>query len=146
MYLMNCPLPVYQGNVTNLNIDGFSVTYNVTYSSSNSTGSLFECYTTGNLFGVNEIVKDYGATAFGAIPYGWLGYTADSLTILFQRVQALFTLISFFISPTNFNILGYTIADISGIALMFVIAIYALCYISVGAWLYKTFSPFSGVG
>lgn len=153
MFTMNCPLPIYDATATlgNPVYIGFTLNYTLTYGTggNNATGTYFQCYVdplSNPEYQVNLQNKNYGETLFGFIPYGWLGYLADTLTVLGQRITALFTLISFFISPTNFNILGYTIADISGIALMFVIAIYALCYISVGAWLYKTFSPFSGVG
>lgn len=146
MFLSNCPLPIYAG-VANLNtINGFAINYTVTYSASNNTGTYFECQASGGLFGVNTVIKDYGATLFDFIPYGWLGYIADFLTSLFQRLYAVFTLLSFFIAPTNFNILGYTLDDLSGIPLMVVIMVYGISYIFIGSWLYKTVSPFSGSG
>lgn len=98
--MTNCPLPIYQGNVTNVNIDGLNVTYDVEYTSGNTTGSFFECgYTTEPvLLSVNEITKEYGATAFDFIPFGWLGYVADWITALGQKIQAQLTVIWLFIN------------------------------------------------
>lgn len=146
MFLSNCPLPIYAGVATLNDIDGFAVNYTVAYSDTNNTGTFFECSASGGVFGANTVIKDYGATLFDFIPYGWLGYIADFLTTVFQRVYAIFTLISFFVAPLNFSIFGYTIADLAGIPLMIVISVYAMCYIFVGAMVYKILSPFSGVG
>ena len=41
---------------------------------------------------------------------------------------------------------NYTIADLSTMAISFIIGIYALSYVTIGAWIYKLLSPFSGVG
>ena len=149
MYLMNCPLPIYNGVATLTSIDGFALNYTIAYNNTvDSNGTFFRCsldLLSNPHFNASAEIKEYGYTLFSAIPIGWLGYVADSLTVLWQRIYAFFTLVSFFVTPTNFNILGYTIADLAGIALMIVIGIYGLCYLFIGAMLYKLFSPFSGV-
>ena len=146
MFLANCPLPIFDQVATANDIVGFAVNYTVTFGNGTDTdGSFFECTAEDGLFGVSVTVKEYGATLFSAIPIGWLGYLADSITVLFERLYAVFTLITYFVTPANFNILGYGLADVDGIALMLIIGIYALCYIAVGVWIYKTVSPFSGV-
>lgn len=99
--MTNCPLPIYQGNVTDVDIDGLNVVYNVTYSGANNqTGSMFQCsYTTEPLLlGVQEITKEYGYTVFDFIPVGWLGFVADSITAVGQKIQAQLTVIWLFIN------------------------------------------------
>jgi len=148
MYLSQCPLPIYDGTVTLNSIDGYVLNYTVTYSSSvNGTGTFFECsldLLSTPHFNANSQSKEYGATLFGFIPIGWIGFISDSLTVLGQRIYAVGTLVSFFVAPTNFNILGYTLNDLIGIALFIVVALYGLCYVAIGAMLYKIFYPFSG--
>lgn len=76
---------------------------------------------------------------------GALFYVNDYVSeILVNKAGAFFTIVFFILSPANFNILGYTINDIGGVALMFIISIYALCYIAIAAMLYKMLSPFAG--
>lgn len=80
-----------------------------------------------------------------AVAIGVFYYIGDYISELFaNKVVAVFTLISFVLSPANFNFLGYTIDDIVGIPLMFVIAIYVFSYIFIGAMLYKIITPFAG--
>lgn len=160
MYLLNCPLPIYEGvvlNNTDITIEGFAVVYNITHNvdingfttgnDQDKAGTKFICSIdelSPAPFGVLETPRQYGITLFGFIPYGQLGFVSDWLGTSFGRLQAGFTLISFFVTPANFNILGYGLGDIGGVALMFVIGIYAMCYIFIGLWIYKTVSPFSG--
>lgn len=148
MYLMNCPLPIYDGIATLDSIDGYAVNYTVSYGNgTNNEGTRFICSIdsiTDNFSASAEIIP-YGETLFDFIPYGWLGYLSDTITQIFARLQAMFTLISFFVAPTNFNILGYTLEDITGIALAVVIGIYGVAYTFIGAMMYKILSPFSGV-
>lgn len=161
IFLMNCPLPIYEGvasgnpvTLTPINITGFSVEYfilhnrdingNSTSNDQDKVGTEFDCNANNGLFGASVTTRQYGITLFNFIPYGFVGYLADWLSHTFENLSALFVLISYFISPLNFNILNITIADLSGIALFFVIGIYAFCYVSIGIMLYKVLSPFSG--
>jgi hypothetical protein len=157
MFLINCPLPIYDGVATLVSIDGFALNYTVVYgsgavdgggSAQNFNGTFFECQLdllSTPHFNANTIIKEYGATTlFGTVPYGWLGYVADFFTSVFQSLQAVFTLISFFVTPSGFNIAGFTIDDLSGQALLIVIMIYGFCYVTIGIMLYKVLSPFGG--
>lgn len=154
IYLMNCPLPIYEGVATNVAISGFAVLYdiehnkdingNTTTNDAEKVGTEFDCNADGGLFGVSTTIRQYGVTLFDFIPYGFVGFLSDWFSHTFENGGALFRLISFFISPLNFNILGITIADLSGMALLMVIGIYAFCYICIGVMLYKVLSPFSG--
>lgn len=147
MFLMNCPLPIYDGVATLNSIEGFALNYTVSYGNGTvNDGTRFECNASNGLFGANTVIIPYGETLFDFIPYGFLGYLSDSITTLFQRVQAMFTLVSYFVTPSNFNILGYTLADLGGFALLIIVILYAVCYIFIGIMLYKVISPFSGVG
>lgn len=151
MFLMNCPYPIFDGIATNATISGFSVDYDITYGNgTDNQGSFFICFNANEGLelpiaeSVSIVIKDYGATAFDFIPYGWLGYVADWFSSAFQKGGAFFTLVSYIVTPANFNVLGFTLEDLGGIGLLFVVFLYALCYISVGAWVYKTISPFGG--
>lgn len=154
MFLMNCPFPIYNGVATLVEIDGFALNYTVVYHNDIKTdfnGTAFECtydpLSAPPHIGANTHIRQYGATTFwGTLPYGWLGYLSDSLGTFVNRTQALFTLISFYVTPSNFNILGMTLSNIPTIASLFIILIYAFCYITIGIMLYKVVSPFSGVG
>jgi len=150
MYLMNCPFPLYDAVATvgNPSYIGFQLNYTLTFGTggSNTTGTYFRCYvdpTSNPEYQINVQTKNYGETAFGFIPIGWLSYIGDNLSVAFVRIVAFFTLISYFVSPSNFDILGYTIADITGVALLFVILLYGLCYVFIGAMIYKIVSPAS---
>lgn len=151
IFLINCPMPIFNGIAILNSIDGYSVNYTVSYNVLNGTsteGTKFICSIDSitQAFTASTSIEPYGASLFDTIPFGWLGYLADFMTSIFQTLQAVFTLISFFVTPTNFNILGFTLNDLSGIPLFSIIALYALCYISIGLMLYKLISPFSGVG
>lgn len=147
---MNCPLPIYNGIATLNSIDGYVLNYTISYNNTvTSDGTFFRCsldLLSNPHFNASGEIKEYGYTLFSAIPIGWLGYVSDSLSVLWQRIYAFFTLVGFFVLPTNFNILGYTISDLTGIALMIVVALYGMCYLFIGGMVYKLFSPFSGVG
>lgn len=154
MFMMNCPLPIYNGIANDTNIVGYNVNYTIIYHDDIKTdfyGTYFKCtidpLSAPPQIGATGTVRQYGATTFwGTLPYGWLGYVADFLTASFQKITAFFTLISYFVSPTGFDILGYGLSDLSGLGLFLVIGIYAFCYICIGAMIYKIVSPFSGVG
>ena len=76
---------------------------------------------------------------------GTIFFISDWLSeLIANKLVAFFTILFYILTPANFNILGFTIADLSGVALMLIIGIYALCYIAIGALLYKIVSPFAG--
>ena len=158
LFLFNCPAPLFNGivNATDpgTTIEGFAVVWDsseVIYGGDNNqTGTFFDCYiaplTPHPAFGVNLSQKNYGETAFSVIPIGWFSYLGDTLSNGFAKLQAMLTLITFILTPVNFSIMGFTIADLSGLALMAVIALYAIAYIFIGIFIYKTISPFVGLG
>lgn len=155
MFLINCPSPIYHGVATNLNTDGLTVNYTLTqtnYSGHGSfNGTYFQCYD-GNAGipglepapTVTAVIKEYGATAFDTIPFGWLGYIADYLTHVFQKLQAFVVLLGYFATPANFSILGYGLDDLSGLSLMLIVGIYVFAYIPIFLFAYKAISPFVG--
>ena len=157
MFLINCPEPSYDGqyNASNITIDGFTTLLgtndannpylnNVTFG---NLGTVFRCHiaplTPGLAAQINTSNKDYQATTLG-FPSGWFSFAGDFIGALFQRINQFFTLIGYFVLPTGFDIMGYGIGELSGYAIMFVVGIYALCYIFIGAMLYKIISPFAG--
>lgn len=154
MFLMNCPLPSYDGryNATNVTIEGFVVVLNdsSTMVDFGGEGTVFRCSTDSLLtppagFQVQMTNKDYQATTLG-FPSGWFFYAGDYIGASFQRINNMLILIGFFVLPTGFNIFGYGIEDLPLLALIFVISIYGLCYVFIGAMMYKIISPFAGVG
>lgn len=150
VFLINCPLPIYDGIAVLNSINGYSINYTVTHgNTTEGDGTLFICSIDSitGAFTASTVIKPYGsASFFDVIPIGWLGYVADTITSAFDSVYHVFVLLSFFITPTNFNILGFTLDDLTGQALFMVIAIYGLCYIAIGILIYKVVSPFSGAG
>lgn len=127
--MTNCPLPIFQGNVTDFSIEGLNVVYNVTYSSAtNSTGSFFQCsYTTEPLLlGVSEITKEYGYTVFDFIPIGWLGYVADWITALGQKIQAQLTVIWLFVNAP---------AEVTDLAFFTYIQLVLIAFMGFGGYL-----------
>lgn len=76
---------------------------------------------------------------------GWVVFIPDWFASLTDHILGVFTIIAFMLSPINFDVLGYTIDDLSGLSLMFVIGLYIFAYIPIGIFLYKALSPFTGL-
>jgi len=141
---ISCPLPVGSGiwndtttNPASFKFDNFA--YNKRSVSNNTL--TFTCSEVRTQHGVDY---NYGQPA---VAIGIFFYVNDYIgELLFNKGGAVATIIGFILTPANFNILGFTLANISGVALMFVIGLYALCYICIGAMVYKILSPFAGVG
>lgn len=150
MFLMNCPLPAYdaQWNATNVTIKGFTVILNnsagVAYG---GDGTVFRCrideLASGTGFQVLMTNKDYKEVTLG-FPSGWFKYAGDWIGSAFQRINNMFALVGFFVLPTGFNIIGFAFEDLTGYALFIIVFIYALCYLFIGAMMYKIISPFVG--
>jgi hypothetical protein len=135
-----CPLPSQSGL---WNSSGTIVLTGATYNYPNVGNQTITLTCTG-IHTTNGVDYLYGAPG---VALGVFFYIGDYVSeILANKVSAFFTIVYYILTPANFNVLGYTISDLAGIALMFVIAIYAICYIAVGAWLYKVLSPFAGAG
>jgi len=154
IFFINCPAPIYHGVATINSIEGLALNYTVDYGASTQdfqntfNGTYFLCtfdpLSAPPGLGASTIIKAYGDTLFGFIPVGWLGYVSDWLTHGFQQLQALTTIIFFFVTPSNFDIMGFTIDDLDGIALIIMVTIYVFCYIPVVIFIYKAISPFVG--
>ena len=155
IFFMNCPAPIYHGVATLVSINGLSLNYTVDYGSSTQdfqntfNGTYFLCtydpLSAPPHLTASTIIKAYGDTLFGFIPVGWLGYIGDWFTHFFEQLQALTTLITYFILPTNFDIMGFTLDDLGGIALIIIVLLYAICYIPIVIFAYKALSPFVGL-
>lgn len=149
MFLMNCPYPTFSAVPIVNNITGFTVEYTMNYSSGNeNTVVVFDCSIdsiTGN-YQVSTIVYDPSEGFFALFDnaFAWVGYVHATFTSAFQHIQAFFVLVGFLVTPSNFNILGFTIADLSGVALMIVVGLYLMCYVGIGIFLYKNLNPLSG--
>lgn len=97
-YLLNCPMPIQNGIVSNLTLANDRVTYVVTYGNSsspnNDKGSFFNCYISSqNTEALQVIIKPYSATAFNVIPYGYYSWVGDTIWAGFSKIPAMSTMI-----------------------------------------------------
>jgi hypothetical protein len=123
-FRINCPYPLFQGNVTFGNpafIGGGTVLNYTTAYSGNVTdnGIRFKCGTdpiTGAL-SASTSSEQYGATFFG-IPWGWIGYVSHFMTDFFDKIIASITMIYFLINApaeaTGLAWFGYVNAVLIG--------------------------------
>lgn len=97
-FLINCPYPIYEGVAEDVTITNVYVTYtiqhdkdingNVTTNDQSKVGTEFECTVTSGLYGVTTSTREYGATLFNTINYGYTGYLSDAITQFFAKAQA----------------------------------------------------------
>jgi len=145
---MNCPFPINGGIANNTNIVGLTVTYDLIRDNATEDYrlTLFDCQVTDPntpLYAVSTTVLTTSNNWFN-VGQSYLAYLMNVIFAVFAKLQAVFSILSFIITPANFTIIGYSLADISGVGLGFVILIYAICYMIIGVWLYVTFMPFKG--
>jgi hypothetical protein len=147
-----CPLPLNGAVAENATASGTKISYDIAYDTSSSDYhvTVFTCVDGNEGLDlpsapqVNTIVYTTANNWFN-IGLGYLFYISEVISNIVQKILAVFTLMSYILTPINFNILGYTIEDIGGLALMFVIGVYIFCYIGIGVFLYKTILPTGGV-
>src|SRR5688572_25870164 len=80
-FLINCPYPLYEGVAEDVTIENVYVTYTIAHDrdiNGNATsidrdkvGTEFECTVTNGLYGVSAGTRQYGATLFDTINYGY---------------------------------------------------------------------------
>lgn len=149
IFLMNCPYPINGGIAENTNIDGLIVTYDLVRDADNSTTyhlTIFSCsiidpdiptYNAGTtVYETNNNWFDVGTS--------YLAYIMNYIFAFTSQIQGALTLFSFILTPANFEILGYTLDDLSGVAVMVVVGLYLFSYSMIVSWLYVTFNPFKG--
>jgi len=136
---LTCPMPSSAGlyNASGVITQG-NGTYN--YPNVNNETLTFTCTNVHTLNGVDYFNGEPVA------PVGVVYYIDDLLAELVDKALAFFTLLSFYLAPINFTILGFTINDMSTMAQMAIIGVYGFCYIFIGIGIYKIVSPFSGAG
>jgi hypothetical protein len=159
-HILTCKLPIYNGvyNLINqtttydVDLNGTAVAPSGLFGASSPfVGTFFNCYdaNAGGLGPISlataTIIKEYGANCYAVIPCGMLGYVGDYLSAVAAKLQAMFTLVAFYLTPINFNILGFTIADMSPMAQMAILGLYGFDYIMIGVFIYKVLSPYTGV-
>ena len=137
---LGCPMPSSTGlwNSSNtLILNNF--TYN--YPHVNNQTLTFTCTDVHTADGIDY---NYGQPL---VAIGVLYYANDYLSeLFFNKASAVFTMIGYVLAPINFDVWGYTLDDLSGIAVMIVIALYIFAYIPIGILVYKAISPFTGMG
>ena len=138
---LTCPMPAISGLWNNTGTIMYSGgTYN--YANVSSPVLTLTCTEVHTIDGYDYF---YGAPT---IPFaGFPFFLGDWISEIFaNKLSAFFTILTYILTPANFSAFGYTIADISGQALMLIIGVYAMCYIAIGALIYKIISPFAGAG
>lgn len=83
---LNCPYPLINTNVTNLNTDGVFVTYNTTFDDTPTKVTVFFCGENG-VGSANSAVYTFSSGWFDA-GQGWLAYMSDSMSAFFQKIDA----------------------------------------------------------
>lgn len=136
---LSCPMPSQTGLWNNSGVITYSgATYN--YEDVSTPVLTLTCTSVHTLDGVDYLNGQPLA------PVGALYYVGDYISEIFaNKLVAIFTLIGYILTPANFDILGYTLTDITGIALLFIIGLYSFAYIAIGIFLYKSLSPFAGL-
>jgi len=152
---LSCPLPIREGVARNVTFTGSTLSYDLEHgidinnNPANNTkdfvGSYFLCGE-DNDFTASVTTKEYSAENNFGFPLGWFGYTSDTITAIVQKIVTMLTIMTSFLTPVNFNILGYTLGDLGAVATMAVITLYIFCYLMIAIMIYKVISPFSGVG
>lgn len=147
-FKMNCPLPITNAVATNLNTNpprNF-ITYNVTYDNSTSDYHVttFHCSDDNSSISASTTVYTT-ANNFFNIGISYLFYASQVIMNFVIKIQAFVTILSYVLTPINFNILGFTINDIGGQALMLVIGVYVFCYTGISIFLYRAILPSGGI-
>lgn len=140
IYLMNCPLPLNgaRPNPTSLDIEGLTVTYDTLYDNSTDYHvTVFICRIdpiTGEKTVSDEVYT--ATTNWFDTTTGTLFYASSVISSLGEKAVHFLTLLSFIITPANFEIMGYTLDDLSGIALGVVIGLYVISYVFIAIWIF----------
>lgn len=136
---LSCPMPSQTGLWNSSGVIQYSgATYN--YEDVSTPVLTLTCTPIHTTDGVDYL---FGSPA---VALGVFFYIGDYISELFgNKLVAVFTLIAYILTPANFDILGYTLADITGVALIFIVSLYSFAYIAIGIFLYKTISPFAGL-
>lgn len=143
IFMINCPLPL-NGAIGVLDqINGLTVNYTITYDNDTSDYhiTVFICSIdeiTGNLTANTEIYTS--GTDWFSSTTGTLFYASATITAIVSKIVAFLTLFSFILTPANFEIMGFGIADMSGIALAVIVGLYIVCYVFIGIWVFTQIS------
>lgn len=148
IFLMNCPYPLTGAIANNTNIDGLTVTYDIVYDNSTEDYHLtiFHCEVTDPntpLYAVSTEVLTTSNDWFN-VGTSYFAYAMQYIQSFAQKAIGGLTLFSFILTPANFSILGYTLADLGGIALATVVMLYLFSYAMIITWLWVTFNPLKG--
>lgn len=146
MFLMGCPMPLWSTFPNNTSIEGFAVTYDTIRNDTFANNIyVFDCFidpvSDNRGLTVTAYLSSSGFFANFSNLFATLGFLYFAFQTAFANAIAMFTLITFYLTPINFDILGFTIADIGGQGLALVVFIYAICYISIGLMIYKLVNP-----
>lgn len=142
MFLMNCPLPLNgaRPDPSSVQIEGLILTYDTLYDNSTDYHvTVFHCRIVDGEPNANTEVYT-ATTSWFDTTTGTLFYASATLTALGQKIVAFLTLFAFILTPANFEILGFGLADMSGAALAVIVGIYLISYVFVGIWVFTTIS------
>lgn len=132
-----CPMPAGSGLWNNTGTITYSGgTYNYP-NVSNQTLTL-TCTPIHTLDGV-----DY---AFGqpTVAVGVFFFAVDYISEGLHKVGSFFAIIGIYLTPINFEILGFDLNDVGTLGTMAIISMYLFCYTWIGIGIYKVVNPFGG--
>jgi len=131
---LNCPLPIYNGDVTNLDIiNDVQANYTVTFSQNmTANGARFQCFDDSVTHAPEIAVssEQYGL-ALGdcdifCIPIGWIGYLSHTMTGIFDKIVAFGTLI---------YLITFAPAQVSGLSFFIYIQAVLFSFIAFGSFM-----------
>jgi hypothetical protein len=139
--VMRCPFPLVEGQDQLILNGELAFGMNVTHTLTNGTdyGTKYSCEldVTSPTFATTFYAdyKNYRETCFNVIPCGQFTFIGDTINNGMNKFGAFMNILTLFLTPINFNILGFGINDIGGTGLAIVIAVYAFIYIGIGAFI-----------
>ena len=140
IWRINCPLPLNgaRPEPSSLDIQGLTLNYTILYDNSTDYHvTVFHCDNDPITGGLRANFEVYTATtSWFDTTTGTLFYASATITQLGQKVVAFLTLFSFILTPANFEILGYTIGDLTGAGLAVVVGIYIVAYVFIAIWIF----------
>lgn len=142
IFLINCPLPLNgaRADPSSIQVVGLTLNYTILYDNSTDYHvTIFHCGTDPITGDLNASMEVYTATtSWFDTTTGTLFYASSVLTQFGQKIVAFLTLFSFILTPANFEVMGFGIADLSGSALAVVVGVYIVSYVFLIVWIFTT--------
>jgi len=124
---MNCPYPLLNKNVTDIEIRGTNIFYNTTEYANTQSASILTVFRCGEggLMQVNEAVYTFSSGIFDA-QQAYLGYLSASMSAFFDKVVAMGNMVYLLINAP---------AIVTGLAWFSYIIIVLFAFMAIGAFM-----------